>query len=85
MDAAAAAALVPGGAVAPSGPGIRIRVLRAFYWEGEVLPVGAEATIADAREARALVAWGKAEILPEAPATGPEAKPARRQPKEPAE
>lgn len=84
MDAAAAAALVPGGAAAPSGAGVRIRVLRAFRWGGSVLAAGAEAAIADVRDARALVAWGKAEILPD-PVIQPEAKPARRQPKEPAE
>jgi hypothetical protein len=71
MDSVVAAALVAGAASAASASGVRIRAIRSFLWDGRVLAKGDEAEIADARNARALAAWGKVEILPNAK-QGPE-------------
>jgi hypothetical protein len=72
-----AGGLVAGGASAPSAAApAEVRVLRAFLWEGEVRQAGDVLTLADARDARMLVTWGKAEILPPAPpAEAPPAEP----------
>ncbi len=74
MRAADAGALVAGGAVAPPAPTpAEVRVLRAFLWDGVVRKVGEVFTLPDARDARALAAWNKVEILPD---PEPEAAPA---------
>jgi hypothetical protein len=75
IGVATSGALVAGGASAPSAPeDVRIRVLRSFIWAREPVPVGAEITMSR-RFARELVGYGKAEILPDAPAPAPEAQP----------
>lgn len=85
LGAETGAALVAGGASAPSAPRAVIRVVRSFLWDGAIRQVGEDLSI-DLRDARGLVHAGKAQILPPADppadppaedAPAPAAKPAK--------
>lgn len=57
------AALVAGASASATDPQARVKALRAFVWPGGIVGVG-DVLFMSPREARQLVGWGKAEILP---------------------
>lgn len=67
------AALVAGASAPAADRTLRLRVIRAFLWDGEVRAVDEVLTL-PYRDGRALITYGKAAMAPE-PAVKSEAKP----------
>jgi hypothetical protein len=65
LDTQSAGALTGNPTPTSAKNGVRVKALRGVYWPaGNPRSAGEEFDVADPKDARQLVAWGKVEILP---------------------